>query len=122
MNAGARSGDEERAEYIAFEAFREGLPLGRFHVVVNPELARRFVARRMNMLPLVVAIIGCGVAAALAGHVWGGAALVATGLLLRRLVKWRAPAMLLWLASRQPAAYHDATEQGVMEVQRRVPT
>lgn len=119
MKTDARADDDERAEFVAFEEFRDGLPRGRFHVIVNPELARRFVARRMNMLPVVIAIIGCGVAVALAGHVWAGAALVAAGVLLRRVVKWRAPAILVWLASRQAAAYHDATEHGVMEVQRR---
>ena len=29
------------AEYIEFAEFRDGLPRGRFHVVVNPELAPR---------------------------------------------------------------------------------
>ena len=30
------------AQYVSFDDFRQGLPLGRFHVVVNPDLARRF--------------------------------------------------------------------------------
>lgn len=111
--------DGERAEYIPFEEFRNGLPHGRFHVVVNPTLAPRFVAHRVNATPLALALIGPGIASALAGYPVIGALLVAAGILLRRVVKWQAAKILLHLASRQAGAYHDATANGVMEVQRR---
>lgn len=106
------------AEYIPFEEFRDGLPLGRFHVIVNPELARRFVALRVNMVPVAIALVGVGIACALSGYVIAGALLVAAGMLWRRMVKSQAPKILLHLASRQKAAYEDATAQGVMEVRR----
>lgn len=109
----------DTAEYIPFEEFRNGLPHGRFHVIVNPQLAPRFVAYRVHATPLALAIVGPGVALALAGHPWIGALLVALGVLFRRAVKTQAPRILLHLAARVPAVYLDATQHGVMEVQRR---
>lgn len=110
--------EAESAEYIAFEEFRNGLPHGRFRVIVNPELARPFVAHRVNATPVAIAIIGIGIASALAGHAIVGLVVVIVGVLFRRSVIWQAPKLLLQLASRQPATYRDATEGGVMEVRR----
>ncbi len=110
--------DSETAEFIAFEEFRNGLPFGRFHVIVNPDLARRFVTQRVNATPLAIAIIGIGIASALAGHVVVGAVLVAIGVVFRRVVRWQAAAILLQLSSHLPSIYFDATELGVMEVRR----
>lgn len=110
--------DAETAEHIPFEEFRNGLPHGRFRVVVNRELAQRFVAQRLHATPVAIALIGPGIACALAGYAVIGALLVVGGLLFRRSVKWQAGKILLQLATRQPAAYYDATAQGVMEVQR----
>lgn len=110
--------DADFAEYIPFEEFRSGLPYGRFHVVVDPVKARRFVAQRVNATPLAIAVIGCGIASALAGHVWVGAVLVAIGVVFRRAVRWQAAKILLQLTTRLPAAYADATSDGVMEVRR----
>ena len=110
--------DDATADYVAFEEFRDGLPLGRFRVIVNPELARRFVALRVNLIPVAIALVGVGIACALSGHVVVGGLLVALGILWRRMVKSQAPKILLHLASRQPATYEEATAQGVMEVRR----
>lgn len=107
------------AEYVGFDDFRQGLPLGRFHVVVNPDLARRFIAHQARATPVALALIGPGVALALAGWPWLGAALVAAGVLFRRGLAWQAPQILLWLASRHADTYTQATQHGVMEVQRR---
>ena len=109
----------ERAEYVPFEEFRDGLPRGRFHVVVNPVLAPRFVAHRVNATPVAIALIGLGIAGALAGYTVLGVVLVAAGVLFRRAIKWQAGKILLHLASRHADAYYSATEHGVMEVQRR---
>ena len=111
--------DATTAEFIPFEEFRNGLPHGRFHVIVNPKLAPAFVAYRIHATPLALAMIGPGVALALAGFPWAGAALVAAGILFRRAVKWQAGRILLHLASHVPAVYDHATGQGVMEVRRR---
>ena len=45
--------------------------------------------------------------------------MVTLGILFRRAVKTQAPKILLHLASRDAAAYAEATAHGVMEVQRR---
>jgi hypothetical protein len=106
------------AEYIPFEEFRNGLPHGRFRVIVNPQLAPPFVAHSTRVTPLAMAMIGPGIALALVGYPWAGALLVAGGILLRQGVKRQAPRILLHLATRVPSIYEQATEHGVMEVQR----
>ena len=100
---------QDTAEYIPFEEFRNGLPHGRFRVVVNPKLAAPFVAYRTHATPL-----------ALVGHVAPGGLLVAAGIGLRWSLKAHAPRILLHLASRVPSVYAQATEHGVMEVRRAV--
>ncbi|MBA3625919.1 MAG: hypothetical protein H0W48_16015 [Methylibium sp.] len=109
---------QDTAEYIPFEEFRTGLPHGRFRIIVNPALAAPFVVRRTLATQLAVAMIGSGIAAALAGYPWIGGLLVVAGILLRRAVKAQAPRILLHLATRVPAVYEQATEHGVMEVRR----
>lgn len=118
MTQPTSSTDGTTAEYIAFEDFRDGLPRGRFRVIVNPELAQRFVAQRVNATAVALAIIGPGIACALTGYTVLGAVLVAVGVIFRRAVKWQAAKILLRLASRQSSTYHDATSHGVMEVRR----
>jgi hypothetical protein len=109
----------DTAEYIPFEEFKNGLPHGRFHVVVNPALAMPFVAYRTHATAWALALIGPGIALALLGHALWGVVLVASGVLLRRGIQRQAPRLLLHLASRVPSVYEQATEHGVMEVRRR---
>jgi len=118
MTGPEEANDGSSAEHITFEEFRNGLPHGRFRVIVNPALAQPFVAARVNVVPVAIAVIGCGVAGALAGYPVLGALLVAGGILLRRLVKRQAAKILLHLASTQASTYYDATTDGVMEVRR----
>ena len=106
------------AEYVSHEEFRAGLAAGRFRVVVNPKLARRYVAQRLLLIVVVTPIIGVGLALALTGRTWPGALLVAAGVLLNRVVMWQAPRILLHMAQRDGAVYGYATENGVMEVRR----
>ena len=108
----------EFAEYVGYEEFRAGLPAGRFHVVVNPKLARRYVSQRLLLIVFVTPLIGVGLALALTGRTWAGAALVALGVLLNRAVSWQAPKILLHLALRDRRVYEQATQNGVMEVRR----
>ena len=108
----------DTAEYVPFEEFRQGLPQGRFRVIVNPALAAAFVSHRTYAMPLAIALIGPGIALALAGYPWIGGPLVAAGILLRWSVKTQAPRILLHLATRLPSVYEQATEHGVMEVRR----
>lgn len=116
--AGATGEANEGAEFIPFDEFRNGLPHGRFRLIVNPNLAPAFVAHATHATPLALALIGPGIAAALYGHVVLGGLLVAAGWLLRWTVKKRAPFILLHLVTRIPAVYEQAAEHGVLEVQR----
>ena len=114
----ATASERQTAEFIPFEEFRNGLPHGRFRVIVNPGLAGPFVASRTLSAPLALAMIGPGIALALYGHLVTGAVLVTAAMLLRRTVKKQAPHILLHLATRLPSVYLQATAHGVMEVQR----
>jgi hypothetical protein len=109
---------QSTAEFIPFEEFRNGLPNGRFRVIVNPKLAVPFVAYCTHATPLAMAIIGPGIAAALLGYSWTGGLMVAAGVLLRWAIKTQAPRIMLHLSTRLPSIYEQATEQGVMEVRR----
>jgi hypothetical protein len=110
--------DDDSVPYIPFEEFRSGLPSGRFHVIVNPERARVYVKQRLNVLPFTVVLIGVGLALVLSGTVAPGAVLVFAGVIVKRVVQWQAPKILLHLASRKPAVYAEVTEQAIMEVRR----
>ena len=110
--------EPDTADFISFEEFRNGLPHGRFRIIVNPALAVPFVAFHTRATPLALAIIGPGIAAALLGYAWTGGLLVAAGVLLRRSVKTQAPRILLHLATRVRSVYEAAVEHGVMEVRR----
>ena len=116
MAQGAADGDF--AEYIPHEDFRAGLPAGHFRVVVDPKLARRYVAQRLMLMVVVIPLIGVGLALALTGRTWPGALLVAAGVLLNRGVMWQAPKILLHMAQRDPAVYAFATQNGILEVRR----
>jgi hypothetical protein len=116
--AGPAASGEDFAEYVAHEEFRAGLPAGRFRVVVNPKLARRYVSQRLLLLVVVMPVIGGGIALALLGAIWAGGAVVAAGIALNRIVMWQAPRILLHLALRDPKVYAFATEHALMEVRR----
>lgn len=108
----------EFAPYVAYEDFRSGLPAGRFRVVVDPKLARRYVSQRLMLVVVVLPVIGVGMALALTGRTWPGALLIAAGVLLNRVVMWQAGRILLYLASRDAKTYAQVTQEGVMEVRR----
>ena len=109
---------EDFVEYVPFEEFRAGLPSGRFRVVVDPKLARRFVSQRLLLIVLLMPLIGIGIALALVGARWTGALMVAAGVVLHRVVMWQAPHILLHMAARDEKVYHQATHNGLMEVRR----
>ena len=109
---------ETFSEYVDHEEFRAGLPAGRFRLVVNPKLARRFVSQRLLLIVVVLPVIGAGIALALTGHVWGGGLLVAAGVVLHRATMWKAPDILVHMALRDRAVYEQVTHGGVMEVRR----
>ena len=106
------------AEFVPHEEFRSGLPSGRFRVVVDPRLARRYVTQRLHLIGFSVAAIGGGIVLALGGQPWPGAALVFAAIVVKRVVQARAASVLLQLALRDPAVYYGAATSGVLEVQR----
>ncbi|HEY8356775.1 MAG TPA: hypothetical protein VIL30_04870 [Ramlibacter sp.] len=106
------------APYVSHEDFRAGLPVGRFRVIVDPRRARPWVRQRLWLLPIVMAMIGAGLALALGGATWPGGALVIAGVVLNRLVAWNAGKILLHLALRDALVYDAATAGGIMEVRR----
>ncbi len=110
--------DEEYAEYIDHGDFSAGLPAGRFRVIVDPRQARRYVARRLLLLVVVMPVIGVGLALALLGAMWPGALLVFAGVALNRIAMWQAPKLVLHMASRDPSVYAFVTQNGIMEVRR----
>jgi hypothetical protein len=110
--------DSGFAEYVAYDDFRSGIAAGRFRVIADPKLARRYVAQRLMLLVFVLPIIGVGVALAVTGRTWAGGLLVVAGVALNRLVMWQAPRILLYLATHDAAVYESVTQQGIMEVRR----
>ena len=106
------------AEYIAYDEFRSGLPAGRFRVVVDPKLARRYVSQRLMLIVVVLPVIGVGLALALTGRTWLGALLVAAGVVLNRVVMWQAGRIVLHLATHDAKSYEQVTQHGIMEVRR----
>jgi hypothetical protein len=112
--------EEEFAEFVSHAEFRAGLPAGRFRVVVDPKLARRFVSQRLLLMVVLMPVIGVGIALVLTGRTWAGALLVFAGVALNRLLMWQAPKILLHMATRDPAVYDVATQNGLLEV-RRIP-
>ena len=110
--------EAEFAEYIPHEEFRAGLPAGRFRVVVNPKLARRYISQRLLLLVVLMPVIGGGIALALTGRIWLGGFLVFLGVALNRITLWQAPTLLLQMATRDAAVYEYVTQNGVMEVRR----
>ena len=110
--------DSKAAEFVSHDDFRNGVPFGRIRVVVNPELARRYVTQRLHLIGFSVAAIGVGIVLALGGQPWPGAALVFAAIVVKRVVQARAGSVLLQLALRDPAVYYEAATDGVLEVQR----
>ncbi|MCW5636877.1 MAG: hypothetical protein KIT17_26340 [Rubrivivax sp.] len=104
--------------YVSHEEFRSALPAGRLRVVIDPARAWPYVSQRTRTDLLGVLVIGAGVVVALTGLPWVGGALVAAGIVARRLVKRHAPNIALHLALRVPAVYAEVTSNGVMEVRR----
>ncbi len=110
--------DDARALLVPHAEFRRGLPAGHFHVIVNPERARKFVRHRLLMMPITVAMAGIGIALALSAMPWWGLALIGGAVLLNRLVRQQAPKILLHLVSQDERTYFEAMEFAILEVRR----
>ena len=80
--------DPDVADYVSHEQFRVGRPHRRFRVILNPKLARGYLRQRQRLwlLPIVIFIIGAGLALAFAGQTVASALLVFAGVALNRVV------------------------------------
>ncbi len=109
---------DEQALLVPYAEFRRGLPAGQFRVIVNPERARKFVRHRLLMMPITTAMAGIGIALALSQMPWWGLGLIATAVLLNRLVRLQAAKILLYLATQDEKTYFETMEFEILEVRR----
>ncbi|HET9822724.1 MAG TPA: hypothetical protein VFQ16_12955 [Burkholderiaceae bacterium] len=109
---------DDRVPFVPYDEFREGLPRGRFRVVVNPTLARPYIVHRTRVNAVSFSLICLGAALALAGQGPGGLVLVALGIGANRLVRHQAGRLVLHFAHKDAAVYGEVTTNGVMEVRR----
>ena len=114
--------DDTRFETVnvSHEEFRAGLPAGRFRVIVNPALAPKYVQHRLWIKMLLLPVLGIGVALGISGYIWAGLALVLVGILAPRIIRKRAPELLLHLATRDKDIYREAIDYEILEVRARV--
>jgi hypothetical protein len=104
---------------IPHDEFSAGLPAGRFHVIVNPALAQKYVRHRLFVVGISLPLLGIGAALAISGYPWMGLPLVAAGFLLPRVIKSQAPKILLYLAQHDARTYFEAMNFGILEVRHR---
>jgi hypothetical protein len=104
---------------VSHPEFCAGLPAGRFHLIVNPERAQKYIKHRLFIVGIALPIIGLGTALSWSGYTWAGLPLIAIGFLLPRVVKAHAPKILLFLALRELRTYRDALEFEIMEIRLR---
>lgn len=105
--------------FVPHEDFRAGLPAGRFHVIVNPDLAQKYVRHRLFVVGISLPLLGIGAALAVSGYLWAGLPMVAIGFLLPRIIKAHAAKILLHLAQQDARTYLEAMEHGILEVRHR---
>ena len=104
---------------VSHQEFCAGLPAGRFHLIVNPVKAQKYIKHRLFIVGIALPIIGLGTALSWSGYTWAGLPLIAIGFLLPRVVKAHAPKILLFLAQRELRTYRDALEFEIMEIRLR---
>jgi hypothetical protein len=119
MNEPEASAENSPPIFIPHQEFRSGLPAGRFHVIVNPELAQKYVRHRLFVVGIALPLLGIGAALAISGYPWAGLPLAAVGFLLPRVIKAHAPKILLHLAQQDAKTYLEAMEYGILEVRHR---
>ena len=101
---------------MTHEEFVAAYEAGRIRVQIDRAAAAKFVAGRA-MLPLVLLpIMGLGVALAIVGYLWTGAAIFLAALLLRFLVKRSSDGFLLWRALRDEEFYKQVTAAQVLRI------
>jgi hypothetical protein len=104
---------------VGHEEFRSGVPAGRFHLIVNPERAQKYIRHRLFVVGISLPLLGIGAALAISGYLWAGLPMVAVGFLLPRVVKAQAAKILLHLAMTDAKTYHESIEYEILEVRQR---
>ena len=104
---------------VTHQEFCAGLPAGRFHLIVNPEKAQKYIKHRLFIVGIALPVIGLGTALSWSGYTWAGLPLIAIGFLLPRVVKAHGPKILLFLAQRELRTYRDALDFEIMEIRLR---
>jgi hypothetical protein len=103
---------------IPHAEFRQGLAAGHFRLIVDPQRVRKFVRHRLLVMPISLAMTGIGIALALSAHPFWGVALVATGVILNRVISAQAAKILLHLVVQDERTYLEAMEFAILEVRR----
>jgi len=103
---------------VSHQEFKNGLPMGRFRLIVNPERAQKYVKHRLFVVGIALPLLGIGTALALSGYVWWGLPLVLVGALMPRVIKAHAAKILLHLALHDARTYREAIEYEILEVRR----
>lgn len=101
---------------VSHQAFRAGLPAGRFRLIVNPERAQKYVRQRLFVVGIALPLLGIGTALSLSGYPWVGLPMIVAGALLPRAIKSHATKILLHLALQDARTYHEAVEYEILEV------
>jgi len=96
--------------------FCQGLPAGRFRLIVNPERAKKYIRHRLFIVAIALPMLGIGAALALSGYPWLGLALVAAGVVLHRTVTAQSARILLYLATQDERTYNEAIDYEILEV------
>jgi hypothetical protein len=105
---------------VSHAEFCQGLPLGRFRLIVDPLRAKKYVRHRLFIIAITLPMVGIGAALGLSGYGWAGVTLVVLGVLLHRVVTIQAARILLHLATQDAHVYYDAIRYEIMEVRETV--
>jgi hypothetical protein len=101
------------AEFVA--AYRQG----EIRVQVDRRAAERLVARRLLLPFVLLPLLGTGVALALVGHLFAGAACFIAGLALRFAVAASSKGFVLSRALQDAVFYEEVKDKGIVRVEPR---
>ncbi|MGH6639461.1 MAG: hypothetical protein ACREXN_12530 [Polaromonas sp.] len=116
MNETETSAETSSPIDVSHQAFRAGLPAGRFRLIVNPERAQKYVKHRLFVVGISLPLVGIGAALALSGYPWVGLPMIIVGALLPRVIKAHAAKILLHLALHDAKIYQEALDYEILEV------
>ena len=89
---------------------------GRVTVKFDAPAAARLLSAKLLLPLMTLPVLGLGVGVALTGWLWTGLAIIATGIIMPRLIKRSAPHFLLTQALQDPALYDEVCKSGAMQI------